>query len=309
MNVSKDRDYHHLLTEIAADVRPWRGQGQQATYIPELARVNPDKYGVSLSFLDGQEYTYGDSEERFSIQSISKCFATAAAFGLIGDALWHRVGVEPSGTPFNSLVQLEYEKGKPRNPFINAGAIVVVDALMSHLDDPYSDLLTFVRALSGNNDIDYDEQVVTSEWETGYRNAALAYLLKSFGNLNHHPKEVLRLYFHYCSIAMNCTELARAFHLFARRSAVDCNIPDLTTSQLKRLNALMQTCGFYDESGEFSFTVGLPGKSGVGGGIAAVFPGVYSIAVWSPRLNEKGNSILGMRTLELLTSKLGLSIF
>ncbi len=302
-------DYNQLLAGIVKELQPYVGQGQQADYIPELACVDPDKFGISLAFLDGSTFTYGDSEERFSIQSISKVFTTAAAFGLIGKELWKRVDVEPSGTPFNSLLQLEQEQGIPRNPFINAGALVITDVLMSKLSDPYQDMLNFVRELSGCQSIEYNLAVAKSELDTAYRNAALAYYLKSFNNLDNHPIEVLKLYIHYCSIEMSCTELAQAFHLFARRNQLDCNIPDLTTSQLKRLNALMQTCGFYDESGEFSFLVGLPGKSGVGGGIAAVYPDFYSIAVWSPRLNEKGNSIMGMKALELLTSKSGFSIF
>lgn len=306
---SSSINYSQLLVSISEELEPYFGKGQQATYIPELANQDPNKYGVCLSFLDGRNYTYGDSEERFSIQSISKIFTTAAAFSTRGDDLWQRVGVEPSGSPFNSLVQLEYEEGKPRNPFINAGALVVADVLLSELDDPYGEMLDYVRELSGCDDINYNEEVAASEFETGFRNASLAFLLKSFDNLDNDPKEVLHLYFHYCSIEMSCTELARACHLFARRNRLDCQIPDLTTSQLKRLNALMQTCGFYDESGEFSFTVGLPGKSGVGGGIIAVYPEFYSAAVWSPRLNAKGNSVLGMKTLELLTSKSGMSIF
>lgn len=302
-------DYQQLLTRIAHEIAPYRYEGKQADYIPELAMRDPDKFGMSLQFLDGQTYCYGDSEERFSIQSISKVFTTAAAFGLVGNALWERVGVEPSGTPFNSLVQLEYEKGKPRNPFINAGALVVADVLLSELPDPYGDMLGFMRELSGCPTIRYDAKVAASEFDTGFRNAALAFLLKSFGNLHNSPKDVLMLYFHYCSIEMSCTELARAFHLFARRSSLNSHIPDLTTSQLKRLNALMQTCGFYDESGDFTFKVGLPGKSGVGGGIAAVYPGFYSVAVWSPRLNAKGNSVMGMHALERLTSISEMSIF
>ena len=302
-------DYQVLLEEIAHEIRPYYGQGEVANYIPELAHVNPDKFGIALSFLDGQNYSYGDCKERFSIQSISKVLTTASAFALLGEQLWKRVGIEPAGTPFNSLVQLEYEEGKPRNPFINAGALVITDVLLSRLSDPYEDILTLVREMTGKADISYNQQVVASEMATGYRNAALANLLKSFGNLDNDVDEVLRLYVHYCSIQMSCEELALAFQFFARKGSVKCNIPDLTTSQIKRLNALMQTCGFYDEAGEFSFKVGLPGKSGVGGGIAAVYPEFYSVAVWSPRLNDHGNSVLGMKALELLTSKSGLSIF
>lgn len=302
-------DYQQLLNDIVKAIETYKGQGQQADYIPELAKIDPDKYGISLNLLNGETYTYGDATERFSIQSISKIFSTAAAFALRGNRLWQRVGVEPSGTPFNSLVQLEYENGIPRNPFLNPGAMVIADVLISELKDPYDEMLNFVREISGIEDIHYNKAVAESEFDTGYKNGAMIYMLKSFGNLENEPLDVLKFYCYLCSIEMNCTELAQSFHLFARRNQLDCKIPDLTSSQLKRLNALMLSCGFYDESGEFAFTVGLPGKSGVGGGIAAVYPDFYSVAVWSPRLNAKGNSIMGMKSLELLTSLSGMSVF
>ena len=302
-------DYQHILQQIAEEVFPLTGVGKAASYIPELVEVDPDQFGMCLQFLDGRRFHCGDYQKRFSIQSISKVFTAASAFALIGDALWKRVDIEPAGTPFNSLVQLEVEAGIPRNPFINAGALVVTDVLLSELKDPYGDILTLVREMTGQAGIEYNREVAASEIRTGFRNAALANLLKSFGNLHNGVQEVLDLYCHYCSIEMSCEELAIAFQFFARKGSVQCDIPDLTTSQIKRLNALMQTCGFYDEAGEFSFKVGLPGKSGVGGGIAAVYPEFYSVAVWSPRLNPKGNSVKGMKALELLTSKSGLSIF
>lgn len=302
-------NYHAILREIREEIWPYHQEGEVATYIPELAKVDPNQFGICLQLPGGDHYAIGDSQVPFSIQSISKVFSVALAFALEGDDLWERVDVEPAGTPFNSLVQLEYEKGIPRNPFINAGAIVVADVLLSKLSDPYQTMLTFVRELAGTDDIHYDQEVIDSELETGYRNAALAYLLKSFGNLHNHVPDVLHLYVSFCSLAMSCHQLARAFLFFAHRRDLRCNVPNLTTSQIKRLNALMQTCGFYDEAGEFSFKVGLPGKSGVGGGIVAVYPGQYAVAVWSPRLNPHGNSVLGMRALELLTSKSGLSIF
>lgn len=302
-------DYQQILREISDEVAVYRTQGQVASYIPELARVNPDKFGISLHFMDGRSYHQGDSHERFSIQSISKVFAVACAFALEGDALWKRVGVEPAGTPFNSLVQLEYEKGIPRNPFVNSGAIVVADVLLSRLQDPKHQVRELVRRLAGKADIDYNSQVAASEWESGYRNAALANFLKSFGNLHNEVDKVLDLYFHLCSLELSCDELARSFLFFAKHGQTENLDHILTMSQTKRLNALMQTCGFYDEAGEFSFRVGLPGKSGVGGGIVAVHPRQYSVAVWGPRLNEKGNSVLGMHALELLTSKSGISIF
>lgn len=301
-------DYEQILRQIAVEVEPLTGSGEVACYIPELANVSPDRFGMSLQFVDGRYFEVAESNRRFSIQSISKVFSTAAAFALVGDALWQRVHVEPAGTPFNSLVQLELENGIPRNPFLNSGALVVTDVLLSNLSDPYGQILSLMREMCGA-EIEYNPKVVASELRNRGRNAALAHLLQSFGNLHNDVEAVLDLYTHYCSLEMSCRELAGAFQYFARKGRVESDIPDLTTSHIKRLNALMQTCGFYDEAGEFSFKVGLPGKSGVGGGIAAVYPEFYSVAVWSPRLNAKGNSVKGMKALELLTSISGLSIF
>ncbi len=229
---------------------------------------------------------------------------------LEGDELWQRVDVEPSGTPFNSLVQLEYEKGIPRNPFINAGAIVICDVLLDHLVDPKQDLLAFIREMSGNPNIEYNDKVAESEMTTGYRNRSLINLMKSFGNINHDINNVLDFYFHSCAIEITCKELAQTF-LFLACNGVNrlTNEQTVSASRSKRINALMQTCGFYDEAGEFSFCVGLPGKSGVGGGIVAIHPGKYSVGVWSPGLNKKGNSYRGMKVLESLTTSTQSSIF
>ena len=227
-----------------------------------------------------------------------------------GEALWKRVGKEPSGTAFNSLVQLEVEKGIPRNPFINAGAIVLADLLISELEDPEAEFIRFVRALCGSETVDYNMEVALSEREKGYLNAAIANMLKYHGTIENDIESVLHFYFMMCSIEMNCRELAFAFLAFANhRRRFDYAGITLTSSQVKRINAIMQTCGFYDEAGEFSYLVGLPGKSGVGGGIIAVYPHRYSVAVWSPRLNSKGNSVLGMKALELLTTYTEESIF
>lgn len=299
----------NLLQEIYQEIEPLKTQGKVASYIPELARVNPDQYGVFLSFTDGQDLGFGDAQTPFSIQSISKVLSLTLAIASMGEKIFDRVGVEPSGNAFNSLVQLEYEKGIPRNPLINAGAMVVCDALLDCFEDPKDQMLRFCRLLCGHDHIQYNEQVALSEKTTGFRNYALAYFLKSFNNLNHSVEEVLDLYFHYCSIEMSCEDLATAFLFFANHGEMRNHQRIISTSQVKRLNALMQTCGFYDEAGEFSYKVGLPGKSGVGGGIVAIHPLHYSVAVWSPRLNEKGNSTLGMKTLELLTTKLERSIF
>jgi glutaminase len=303
-------DYEKIITEIASEVRPLYGQGKVADYIPELGKVSPEQFGLCLQMNDGASYEFGDSRTRFSIQSISKVFTLSRAFSLLGENLWQRVGVEPSGNAFNSLMQLEYEKGIPRNPLINAGALVVTDMLVSEFDDPKAEILRYLRQLAGTEDIHFNKSVAESERKTGFRNFALAYFLKSFGNLHNEVDLVLDVYFHQCSIEMNCAELARAMQIFSQHGLEPTSRERLlSASQTKRLNAVMQTCGFYDEAGEFTYTVGLPGKSGVGGGIAALLPGQYSIAVWSPELNSKGNSVLGTRALELFTTKTGRSVF
>ncbi len=303
-------DYNTILSEIYAEINSTPTEGKIATYIPELATINPDKFGMSLSCLDSSSFVVGDAHEKFSLQSITKVFSLSLVIHLIGEQVWERVDVEPSGDPFNSLVQLEHENGIPRNPLINAGAIVISDILVSQLRNPKADFLEFVRTISGIPAIEYNAKVAASEKAHGYRNAALANFIKSFGNLENEVEVVLDFYFHKCSLEMTCNELSHTFLMFANHGYCQhLKESILTTSQVKRLNALMQTCGFYDEAGEFSFRVGLPGKSGVGGGIVAVHPQQYSVAVWSPRLNPKGNSFLGMKALELLTTKTGLSIF
>ncbi len=302
--------YQHILDAIYRELRTTDNRGAVASYIPELAGIDPEKFGIHLCALDGTRSSVGDADERFSIQSIAKVFALTLAVSRVGESIFKRVGVEPSGSAFNSLVQLEYEKGIPRNPLINAGAMVVCDVLMDQSTDPKTEILDFIRHLAGDPSIGFNERVAASEKEFGYRNAALANMVKSFGNINHDVNEVLGLYFHICSIEMSCRELASAFLLFTNHGTIPgTQTALLSVSQTKRLNAIMQTCGFYDEAGEFSFTVGLPGKSGVGGGIVAFHPGVYAVAAWSPRLNDRGNSARGMRALELLTTKLGKSIF
>lgn len=305
----KEIDYQQILEGIYQDIKVYSTEGKQADYIPALARVNPEQFGMCLRLTDGREFTVEDADTRFSIQSISKVFALAMAMSLKGESIWERVGKEPSGTAFNSLVQLEFEKGFPRNPFINAGAIVIADVLMSELTDAGTTFLDFVRDISGNKTITYDREVARSEREYGFLNAAIANLLKSHGRIVNDLEEVLAFYFRMCSVTMSCRDLARAFLAFTNVEPFNyCGFP-LTSSQIKRLNAVMQTCGFYDEAGEFSYLVGLPGKSGVGGGIAAVCPGRYAVAVWSPRLNPKGNSVMGMKALELLTTRTEESIF
>lgn len=303
-------NYQKVLEKIQAEVEPFRREGRQADYIPALARVNPDQFGICLRTLDGNTFTVGDADVAFSIQSISKVFSLAIAMHFEGEELWRRMGREPSGTAFNSLVQLEYEHGIPRNPLINAGALVTADILLEKMADPDDFYIRFLRTLSGNPGLNYNDEVAASEQSCGYMNAAIANLLKHYGNIRGDIDRVLSLYFRMCAVEMSCRDLAEAFVPFANhRAPFAYEGITLTTSQIKRMNAIMQTCGFYDEAGEFSYLVGLPGKSGVGGGIAAICPQRYAIAVWSPRLNAKGNSIMGMKALELFTTLTAESIF
>ncbi|MFT5903571.1 MAG: glutaminase [Flammeovirgaceae bacterium] len=298
------------LAEAYQEVSLMKSSGEVASYIPELQKVKSDKFGACVTSIDDASCGQGDYDERFSIQSIAKVLSLTLAFKHHGEACWKRVDVEPAGTSFSSLVQLEYESGIPRNPLINSGALVIADMLVSLLDDPKKDFLEFVRLLAKEDTIDYDEKTAASEYSEGYRNFAVINLLRSFGNIENDVEEVLDFYFHLCSITMSCTELSRTF-LYLAHGGKDPISGEhiLTRSQSKRVNAIMMTCGFYDEAGEFAYEVGLPGKSGVGGGIVAVNPGSYAIAVWSPKLNPQGNSYKGMKFLEKFTTKTGHSIF
>lgn len=303
-------NYEQLFSDIFEELKNVDNTGKVADYIPELAHVDPSHFGVNLTTIERVRHCFGDSDVKFSIQSIAKVFSFVLAYSSIKSDIWDRMDLEPAGTPFNSLVQLEYDKGVPRNPFVNAGGIVVCDILISELDNPKLDMLNFVRNLSNNKNINYNSKVADSEKLSGYRNYALVNLMKSFGNIQNDIDEVMDLYFSICSIEMSCDELSESFLFLANNGKVPYSGEQiLSPSRAKRTNALMQTCGFYDEAGQFTFKVGLPGKSGVGGGIVAIHPQKYAISVWSPRLNVKGNSFLGMLFLEEFTTRTELSIF
>jgi glutaminase len=306
-------DYQSILNEIAAEVAPCLKEGKVADYIPALANVDPAHFAMSLTLFDGTQFSVGDADTRFSIQSISKVFTFTLALKFYGTALYERVGREPSGNPFNSLVQLEYEKGIPRNPFINAGAINVTDALVSYYgseQESVDAILSFIRDIADDPSVDYSRVVAASEMEHGFRNRALANLMKSFGNLDNDVLEVVQSYFRHCAVEMDTKMLSRSMLYLANHGVDPINEKVyITPQQAKRINAVMLTCGHYDASGDFAFHVGLPGKSGVGGGIVAVIPKVMGLAVWSPGLNAQGNSLVGTMALERFTTKTGMSIF
>ena len=303
------KDFQRVLDTINETANNAVERGTIANYIPELAKIDMQKFGIHLIDIGQHHFSAGKGAERFSIQSISKVLTLSMALGLIGENIWERIDVEPSGDPFNHLSLLELENGIPRNPLINPGAIVVADILVSQLADPKKEFLAFVRNIANDDSIDYDEDVAQSERRTGFRNYAAANLLKSYGNLKNDVDIVLDFYFHQCSLSMSCEQLANTFFMFINRGNCRRGNIFLTMGQVKRINALMLTCGFYDESGEFAFEVGLPGKSGVGGGIVALLPNKFCVATWSPGLNKKGNSKLGMLALERLTTETELSIF
>ncbi|MCK1968094.1 glutaminase B [Franconibacter sp. IITDAS19] len=300
-----------LLSSILDEVRPLARLGKVADYIPALAEVAGDKLGIAICTVEGDCFAAGDAHERFSIQSVSKVLSLVLAMGRYDEAeIWQRVGKDPSGQPFNSLVQLELEQGKPRNPFINAGALVICDMLQTRLSAPRQRMLEWVRQLSGVEDISYDTRVARSEFEHAARNAAIAWLMKSFGNFHNDVTTVLQNYFHYCALKMSCAELAKTFLFLARQGrAPHLAEPVISPLQTRQVNALMATSGMYENAGEFAWRVGMPGKSGVGGGIVAVVPHEMSIAVWSPALDNAGNSLAGVAALEILAQKIGRSVY
>ncbi len=305
-------DIDAIIGEIAADMAARDDRGKVADYIPGLARIDPNQFGIAVTMADGAMHVAGDAGTSFSIQSISKVFALTMAVGKSGEALWRRVGREPSGTAFNSIVQLEAEHGIPRNPFINAGAIVVSDIILAghRPREAIGEILRFVRELASDDSIAIDEEVASGEQDTGFRNAALANYMRAFGNITHPVEQVLGVYFHQCALAMNCRQLARTGrYLMLGGKHPDTGFSVVPPHRARRINAMMMLCGHYDGSGEFAARVGIPGKSGVGGGILAVVPGIASIAVWSPGLNAQGNSMLGSMALERLSAATGWSVF
>ncbi|WP_421715569.1 glutaminase [Arcobacter arenosus] len=304
-------DYQKIIEEIQEEIQPFIKEGKVADYIPALANSNINDFAMSIIELNGKQHSIGCSQKLFSIQSISKVFTFTIALKIYCKNLYKRVGYEPSGNPFNSLVQLEYEKGIPRNPFINAGAIVTTDALYSkHKSNTFYTILNFIKKQCGYAGIQANNEIYESELAHGFRNLSLINLMKSFGNIENNIDDVISTYFRQCSIMMNTQQLANSM-LYLANHGINPLTKEVIVSaaQAKRINALMLTCGHYDASGDFAFHVGLPGKSGVGGGIVAIVPQKMAICVYSPGLNKEGNSLVGTKALELFTTKTKLSIF
>ncbi|RTE86404.1 MULTISPECIES: glutaminase B [Gammaproteobacteria] len=299
-----------LLEKILENARALPNDGKLADYIPALAAVNPEHLGLAVVEINGDVHTAGDAYVPFSIQSISKIFSLIQAMQRLGDDLWQRVRMEPSGQAFNSIVQLEWEHGIPRNPFINAGALVVADVLTRHYSASRAAFIQFIRNLAQNDSVIADEEVWHSELEHGNRNAAMAYLMKSFSNIEAEVPDVLDHYFYQCAVSMNCVDLATSLSFLANRGVHPCTNETICDHRsTHRINALLSTSGMYDQSGEFAFTVGLPAKSGVGGGLVAIVPDYGVICAWSPKLNAFGNPHKGVYMVTQLAEELGLSVY
>lgn len=305
-------DYEALVAAVLEDAEIYRGHGELAKHIPALTQVDPSKLGIAIALGDGSTYVAGDADEPFSIQSIATIFTLSLTLGQVGAALWNHVGREPSGSPFNALVQLESEKGKPRNPLTNAGAIVVCDQLIGHdtPDQAVEDILDFLRQRSGDPAIAMDERVAMSESRAGSLNRSLAHFVAAFGNLQNAPEDVLSVYYRQSAILMTCRQLARAALYLAFDGTDPVTRQEVCIpSRSRRINALMLTAGHYDNSGDFAFRIGLPGKSGSGGGILTIVPRIGAIAVWSPGLNAARTSLAGAVALEKMVERTGWSIF
>ncbi len=307
--MSSPPTFQPVLDRIAAEIDKMPERGHPADYIPALAACDPRRFGMAVAELDGTVYGVGDWRRPFSTQSLTKVFTLALDLAHEADELWEHVGREPSGNPFNSLVQLEYENGIPRNPFINAGALVVTDRLHTQTGEAAGTLLDFLRAESGNENLAINEDVAASESAHGDRNAALGHFMASYGNIGNPVPVLLDEYFRQCSIEASCADLALATGFLARHGIRADGTRLLTMSQAKEVNAVMLTCGTYDAAGEFAYRVGLPGKSGVGGGVIAVVPGRCTLCVWSPGLDGHGNSVAGVTALDRFTTITGLSVF
>lgn len=299
-----------LLGQVLEAARPHARDGQVADYIPALRRVDRNRFGLALATVDGAVFEAGDSREPFSIQSISKVFALVLALRTAGDVLWDRVGRRPSSNAFNSLIELELEGGRPRNPFLNPGALAVADLLASRHTQMERALVTLLRAQSGDATIDYDLSVAASEFACAHRNMAAAHLMKSFGNFRNPVDAVVQAYCAQCAIACSCASLARAA-LFLAHGGVSPVTGErvLSERQAQQVCALMMSSGTYEASGETAFSIGLPVKSGVGGGVLAVIPRFGVACAWSPPLDEAGTSVAGLKAVALLAQHIGRTVF
>ena len=300
--------YRDALEHALERVIPVLGGGRLPEHIPALAGVPRDAFGFAFATAE-EVHGVGDWMQPFSIQSIVKMFALALVLARDGASTWTRVGRRPSGDAFNSLAQLEHDGGVPRNPWVNAGALVVVDRLQELTGDACETVCAFLREEAGDPAIGTDPAVAASESEGAHRNAALAHLLASYGRLRNPVETVLDHYLRLCAVRMSCQDLALASSFLARQGVRRDGTRLLGRSDAKRVNAVLLMGGVYEKAGEFAYRVGLPCKSGVGGGIVAVIPGRCTLCAWSPGLDASGNSVAGTEALDAFTTATGWSIF
>lgn len=286
--------------------------GRVATYIPELAKNNPNDLGVYLITLDGKEYYAGDHDKKFTMQSVSKVLTLMLSLMDNGKKVFEKVGMEPTGDGFNSIVNLEIKDiHKPFNPMINAGAIATTSLIKGNtIDEKLNRIVDFTRKLANNPNIEINEKTFLSEKETGHRNRALAYFMKSYDIIEGNVEEILDIYFSQCSIEVTCKDIANISCVLANDGISIHTGERLVAKEICKIaKTIMSTCGLYDASGEFAVHIGIPAKSGVGGGIMAAVPHKMGIGVYGPALDEKGNSIAGIQILKELSEKLELTIY
>lgn len=302
-------DYQTLLDETVEEHRKYAERGQLPTYIPELKKGNPKLTGVALMTTRGL-FESGDTRVTFSLQSISKVITLLVALEQRGaEAVFAKVGSEPTGDSFNSIVKLETSEQKPLNPMINAGAIAVCSLLPGSSVEERFGLITSLLEKILEREIKIDEAVYRSEKETGHRNRALAYFLKDINGLEGDVEEVLDLYFRQCSILVDCADLARIGMFLATKGINEAGTPIISAQAVRLASTFMVTCGMYNGSGEFAIQVGIPAKSGIAGGILGVVPGQCGVATFGPALDRKGNSVVGISMLRHLSQVLDFSIF
>jgi glutaminase len=302
-------EIEEALLRAGEAAAPEVGRGRLAEYIPSLAAVDPQQFGMVVASCDGQVHAVGDADVAFSVQSITKVFTLALVMAREDEAIWRRVGREPSGNPFNSFLHLDQDGGRPRNPFNNDGALVVTDRLQSLTGDATRALHDLLRRESGRDDVGSDPVVSRSELDAGHRTMALGHLLASWGNLENTVETVIDQYVEQCATSMTCRELALAGLFLARDGVLSDGTQLLSPRQTKRVNAVMLTCGTYDSAGEFAYRVGVPAKSGVGGGILAVIPDRGVVCVWSPALGPSGSSAAGLAALDAFTTYSDWTVF
>ncbi|OQO99950.1 glutaminase A [Geobacillus sp. 44C] len=301
------------LEQFVEQAKQYSRYGKVADYIPALGKADPNDLSIAIYLPDGNVIDAGDTTHKVTLQSISKIIALSLVLMDRGEQeVFKKVGMEPTGDPFNSIAKLEeIQPAKPLNPMINAGALAVTHMIAgASVEERFERLLQFVRKLSGNPTISYSEEVAQSEFETAFLNRSLCYFLKQHGIINEDVEELMDLYTKQCAIEMTCIDLARIGLVFAmdgRDPFTDEQIMPLDVARICK--TFMVTCGMYNASGEFAIKIGIPAKSGVSGGILAAVPGRFGIGIFGPALDEKGNSITGMKLLELLSKTYSLSIF